>query len=74
MHRFVVKVIPRAKKTRVERVSDRELKVHLTAPPIEGAANEMLIELLAEYFGVKKREIRIVQGKKGRRKVVEIKE
>lgn len=72
MLRVNVKVIPRSKKTKIERLSKNEFKVHLTAPPVDGAANEQLIELLAAYFGVKKRQVRIVQGEKGRKKVVEI--
>ena len=72
MLRLNIKVIPRAKKEKIERLSDNELKVHLTAPPVEGAANKQLIELLADYFGVKKRQIRIVRGQRGRSKVVEV--
>ncbi len=48
------------------------MKVHLTAPPVEGKANAALIECLAEHFGVKRRQVRIVLGQKSREKVVEI--
>ncbi|MFC1568491.1 DUF167 domain-containing protein [Candidatus Margulisiibacteriota bacterium] len=69
--RYTVKVIPRARANRVVEEQGR-LKVHLTAPPVEGKANQALIEVLAGHFGVKKQQVRIVRGKKSRQKVVEI--
>lgn len=48
------------------------IKVRLTAPPVDGAANEALVALLAEHLGVAKRDIRIVHGATSRQKVVEI--
>jgi uncharacterized protein (TIGR00251 family) len=70
--RITVKVIPRSKKNRVVEEGEGRLKVHLTAPPVEGKANAALIECLAEHFNVKKRQVRIVSGQKSREKVVEI--
>ena len=46
--------------------------MRLTAPPVEGAANEALIALLAERLGLPKRSISIVSGATGRQKIVEI--
>ncbi len=66
-----VRVVPRAKQNKVVEEAGR-LKVYLTAPPVEGKANEALIEALAEHFGVKKRQVRLVRGEKGRDKTVEI--
>ncbi len=66
-----VRVVPRAKQNKVVAEAGR-LKVYLTAPPVEGKANEALIEALAEHFGVKKRQVRLVRGEKGRDKTVEI--
>ncbi len=48
------------------------LKVKLTAPPVDGAANEQLIEIIAEEFGVKKSAVRIIRGQSSKTKVVEI--
>jgi uncharacterized protein (TIGR00251 family) len=42
------------------------------APPVKGKANEAVIEVLAEFFGVKKSDIRIMSGERSREKVVEI--
>jgi uncharacterized protein (TIGR00251 family) len=69
--RYSVKVVPRAKTNKVVEENGR-LKVHLTAPPVEGRANEAMIETLADHFHVKKRQVRIVSGQKSRNKVVEV--
>ena len=67
-----VKVEPRSSKKGVSGVMDNILKVKLTAPPVEGEANEQLIEVISELTGVRKSDIRIVRGLSSRRKVVEI--
>lgn len=71
--RITVRVIPRSSKNIVEweRLS-RTLKVRLTAPPVNGAANEALIALLAEHFDVPRRAISIVRGATSRQKTLEI--
>jgi len=53
-------------------VRDDALLVRLAAPPVEGAANDALIELLAERLGVARRDVRIVSGDRGRQKRVSI--
>jgi hypothetical protein len=68
-----VKVEPRSSKRQITGIMDGSiLKVKLTAPPVEGSANEQLIELIAEATGVKKSWIRIIRGLSSKRKVVEI--
>ena len=67
-----VKVDPRSSKKGVSGIMDNILKVKLTAPPVEGEANEQLIEVISELTGVRKSDIRIVRGLSSRRKVVEI--
>ena len=68
-----VKVEPRSSKRQITGIMDGSiLKVKLTAPPVEGSANEQLIELIAETTGVKKSWIRIIRGLSSKRKVVEI--
>jgi uncharacterized protein len=71
--RIVVRVIPRSSKNAIEwERASGTLKVRLTAPPIDGAANEALIALLAEQFAVPRRAITIVRGTTSRQKTVEI--
>jgi uncharacterized protein (TIGR00251 family) len=48
------------------------LKVRLHAPPVDGAANDALVALLAERLDIPRRDVRIVQGATSRAKVVEI--
>jgi hypothetical protein len=66
-----IRVIPKAKQNKVIAEPNR-LKVYLTAPPVEGKANQALIEILAEHYGVRRSQVRIISGQKGRDKVVEI--
>jgi uncharacterized protein (TIGR00251 family) len=66
-----VRVSPGAKKEKIEE-SDGGLKVYMNVPAIEGRANKKLIEILAEYYGIKKYNIKIVLGEKKRDKVIEI--
>ena len=70
--RFRVYVQPRAAKNEIVGMHGDALKVRITAPPVDGAANEALIELLAESLGVSRRNVQIVAGATGRAKVVEV--
>lgn len=69
--RLVVRVIPRSRRNVLEWEGGM-LKARLTAPPVDGAANEALIALLAEQLGLPKRALSIVQGATSRQKVVEV--
>ncbi len=69
--RINVRVIPRSSKNEIE-WENGALRVHLTAPPVDGAANSALIALLAQSLAVHKRDIQIVHGTSGRSKIVEI--
>ncbi len=66
-----VRVTPNAKRARVLQEDDG-LHVWVDAPAVEGKANRRLVEILAKHFGVRKSEIRIVRGEKGRKKVIEV--
>ncbi|MBU1121383.1 MAG: DUF167 domain-containing protein [Candidatus Omnitrophota bacterium] len=68
-----VKVIPRAKKQRVQETDD-ELKVYLNEPAQDGKANKKLIEVLAKFFNTKKSNIEILKGLKSRQKIIQISE
>ncbi len=70
--RFAVRVQPRASRSAVDGVHGDVLKVRLTAPPVEGAANEALVALLADELGVSRRAITIVAGASSRSKIVEV--
>ncbi len=67
-----VKVQPRSSRKGVESVAGDTVKVYLTSPPAEGAANMQLIEVLSEALGVKKSAIHIIKGLSSRHKLIEI--
>ncbi len=69
---FEVRVAPRASRNRVIGVRDGALKVALTAPPVDGAANEALKKLLGKELGVSKSDVEIVRGERARIKVLRI--
>lgn len=67
-----VRVTPRAGKTVIAGVRDDVLLVKLAAAPVDGAANDALVALLADTFEVPRRAIAIVSGDKSRTKRVEL--
>jgi hypothetical protein len=70
---FEVRVAPRASRSRVIGVQDGALKVALTAPPVDGAANHALRKLLAKRLGVSKSDVEIVRGERSRIKLLRVK-
>lgn len=68
-----VRVIPRASRNEiVEILSDQTVKIRLKAPPVEGKANEELINFLSKVLDIPKSNFEIVGGKTGRDKLVSI--
>jgi uncharacterized protein (TIGR00251 family) len=70
--RFSVRVQPRASRNGVGGIRDGALRVRLTSPPVDGAANSALIAWLAEALDVAKRQVHIVSGALSRTKVIEV--
>lgn len=70
--RIKVRVQPRASRTEVAGRHGDALKVRLTAPPVEGAANEALLRLIAGRLGVVRSAVRLAAGATGRSKVVAV--
>lgn len=67
-----VKVKPNSKEQSVIKNEDGGLLVRLKSPPVEGKANQELINILAEEFKVKKSQIKIKSGSSSRKKIIEI--
>jgi hypothetical protein len=67
-----VRIQPRASKNELLYQADGTLKIRLTAPPVDGAANEALIRFLSDRFSTPKSQIEIVSGHTGRDKIVRI--
>jgi uncharacterized protein (TIGR00251 family) len=69
---IAVRVIPRASRSGVAGTRDGALLVRLHAPPVEGAANAELIELLARLFEVPRRNVSILSGATSKHKRVKV--
>jgi uncharacterized protein (TIGR00251 family) len=69
---FDVQVVPRASREQLGPVIGDRLKVHLTAPPVEGAANDALTRLFASSLKVPRAQVHIVRGETGRKKTLRI--
>jgi uncharacterized protein len=70
--RLEVYIQPRASKSEVAGMHDGIIKIRVAAPAVENAANEALVEFVAEILAVPKRSVRIVSGGTSRRKLLEI--
>jgi uncharacterized protein (TIGR00251 family) len=70
--RFEVRAKPRASKSRGLGWKGDALEVSLAAPPVDGAANEELVRVLADALGVARRRIAIARGEGSRTKLVEV--
>jgi uncharacterized protein (TIGR00251 family) len=67
-----VAVQPGAKKSAVAGLHGDRLKIKVAAPPVDGAANEALVEFLAKTLGVRAAQVSLIQGAAGRQKVLRI--
>lgn len=70
--RIKVYIQPRASKTAVVGMHGDCVRIRLTAPPVDNAANDALVALVAARLGIAKRQVRVVAGSTSRRKVIEI--
>ncbi len=69
---FEVHVRPRASRSALAGVHDGVLALRVCAPPADGRANDAVIELLADTFGVRASAVEIIKGASARRKLVRI--
>jgi hypothetical protein len=69
---ITVHVVPRASRSEIVGEHNGALRVRIAAPPVDGAANEELIRLLAKKFAVSKSDVSVLSGRTGRIKQVRI--
>jgi uncharacterized protein len=69
---LLISVQPRTRECAFAGVQADRLKVRLTAPPVDGKANEALVTYLAGQFGVPRRQVTLEQGETGRQKRLRI--
>jgi uncharacterized protein (TIGR00251 family) len=70
--RIHLRVMPRASRAEVAGVRDGRIVVRVTAPPVDNAANDAVVEMLSRRLGVARRAITVVGGATSRNKTVEI--
>jgi uncharacterized protein (TIGR00251 family) len=70
--RIYVHASPRSSRNEVIKISEGEYKVKLTAAPVDGQANDMLIRMLAQFFRVPKSRVNIIGGKTAKTKIIDI--
>ena len=68
----MIKIHPRAKKNAITGVVGDALKLAVTAPPLDGQANEACIEFFANLFAVPRSSITIASGETSRRKLIRV--
>jgi len=69
---LAIKLQPRASRTEIGELNGSELRIKVTAPPVDSAANEALIALLAETLDCPRGKVQLVRGQTSRNKVVKI--
>jgi uncharacterized protein (TIGR00251 family) len=69
---FGVRLVPRASHNKIAGIQDGAVRIRLTAPPVEGAANEALIGFLSTVLRVAKRDIELISGQTARNKTVSV--
>ncbi len=70
--RIYAKVLPRSSRNEIKKIGEDEYKIKLTAPPVKGEANSLLIKILAKHFGVSKTSVQIIGGKSAKTKIIEL--
>lgn len=70
--RLSIRVQPRASRTEVAGLHGDTLRVRLSAPPVDGAANEALLKFLAERLSVRRSAVQLISGATSRSKLVSV--
>jgi uncharacterized protein (TIGR00251 family) len=69
---LAIKLQPRASRNEIGEVMGNELRVKVTAPPVDSAANEALVRFLAETLGCARNKVQLVRGQTSRHKIVQV--
>jgi len=69
---FAIRVIPRASRSEIVGEFEGSLKVRISAPPVDGAANAEVIKLLSKEFGVARSSVSIVSGESSKTKRIRV--
>ena len=69
---LALKLQPRASKNEIGEVSGSELRIKVTAPPVDAAANEALLRLLADKLDCSRSKVELIRGHTARHKIVKV--
>ena len=70
--KIFVKVKPRARQEKIEKIDDTNFKVWVKEPPEKGRANRAVLEIMADYFNVSQSDVKIISGNTSRLKIIEV--
>lgn len=70
--RIDILVVPKASRARFGPLHGDRIKVSVTSPPVDGAANQAVVVLLAKVLGRTKRDVQVLSGHSSRRKTVQV--
>lgn len=69
---FRIHVVPKSAKSEIAGVQGDAVKLKITAPPVEGQANEACVRFLSDILGVRRNQVTIISGHKARKKTVAV--
>jgi uncharacterized protein (TIGR00251 family) len=69
---FPIQVVPRSSKCEIVGIINDTLKIRLTAPPVDGKANEECLRFFSDLFGVPRTRLSILSGQTSRRKIIQV--
>jgi hypothetical protein len=69
---FSIRVLPRSSRCELVGIHDNALKLKITAPPVEGQANEECIQFISHFLGIKKAQVTIISGHKSKKKQIAV--
>ena len=69
---FNIRVVPRSSRCELVEIQEDALKIKITAPPVEGKANEECIKFIADKLGISKSRVAIIAGHKSKRKTIAV--
>ncbi|MBT5868309.1 MAG: DUF167 domain-containing protein [Nitrospinaceae bacterium] len=70
--RFSAIIQPRSSQNEISGIYNHSLKIRLTSPPVDGAANKTCIKFVAKFLGLSPSQVRIVAGLSNKNKTIEI--
>lgn len=71
---FAIQVLPRSSQCKLAGLRGDFLRIKITAPPVDGRANEEVVRFFTAIFGVKREQVQIIGGLKAKRKTIMIKD